>query len=193
MISTSSLNNPTNRLAQDARAIATRTYLAAHPEEALTGNWNTDVVTQEERFAEGFGNAVLGKVMDTLGYDDKEKATIISHFLDKAGLRSDIIGQHPIDLLDKFSADRGIKEVGHEVGVEMSAGAIGYSMPLSVEKIASQLSELSRLIKSRPADGYVTNVDRYTWEEKVKTGQSEQTKAEIAAQWAQRATDVLNK
>jgi hypothetical protein len=190
LVSTSSIGNPVNRLAEDERNVATKAYLAAHPEEAITGNWQTDVTTHEERFAEGFGNAVLGKVMDSLGYNDQERQTIISYFLDKAGLSDSLIGQHPIDGLDKFTAFKGMAEVGKEMGVEMSAGAIGYSMPLTLKKMAQQLSDISLLIKSGPKVGYKTTVDPHTWEVSVKTGQSEETKAQIVAQRTLRATRV---
>jgi hypothetical protein len=47
---------------------ATKRYLQNHPEEALTGNWETDVAAHEERFAEGYAVMVTTKVLSLLGY-----------------------------------------------------------------------------------------------------------------------------
>jgi hypothetical protein len=188
IISTSGRENPMNRLEGDDRIVATKTYLAAHPEEAVTGNWPTDTITQEERFAEGFGNAVLGKVIDTLGYTQDEKMKVIDYFLNKAGLRDALIGEHPIDMLDKFSSQKGIIEVSQDAGVDFSVGTIGYSMPLSLERMANELAVLAKLIKNGASTGYVTAVEGIQWEQSVHSHQSARTKAEIYAQRALRHT-----
>ena len=180
LTSKSGRKDPQDRLPNGIRMVATKAYLAAHPEEAITGNWETDVVTHEERFAEGYGNMVLEIVMDRLGYSGEEKDEIVKHFLDKAGVYSDTAGTHPIDNLDMFNNGRAMEQVGNILERDLASGTIGYSMPLSPDRLIKQLRELTGQVQKN--DKFVVDVALADWEESVKNGQSEQTRADIAHQ-----------
>jgi hypothetical protein len=161
--------------------LGSRVYLAYHPEDAITGNWETDVAIHEERFAEGYADMVLEIAMEALGYEAKV-VDVVLKTVGPGFLGADIVpGGHQVDLLGvedipEKSLEALVKERYPE-GIEyFSIGSIGYAAPLTKGEIVNQLVTITELIKSRGDHGFAAfKPGGKEWFDKVKANQSPET------------------
>lgn len=169
---------------------ATRLYLGSHPEDAFSGNWNTDVRIHEERFAEGYAHIVIRKSLEVLGYDADESERILE--LVSADLRSmgTEEGRHQIDHIDEVGPTMSIVDVMKKIksdGADIlpsqeNPGELGYGTALTKDEIAEQLSKISLLILNRKEHGFKgVKPDPEEWYRLVKQSQSEQTRGLVEA------------
>jgi hypothetical protein len=146
---------PTGSMVGDYNVLASQLYLAEHPEEAFTGRWGNDVMIQEERFAEGYGQLVTGIVIDALGYQGKDKARL----LDVLTLSEDFTGEHGSNQIDYLHQKIGSVALFTEVSTSASEsqkypGHLGYAKPLKPSQMVRELKELaeaSKQIESLPS------------------------------------------
>lgn len=166
---------------------ASRMYLVRHPEAGITGNWLTDIKTQEERFAEGYGQLVLGRVMEELGYDERAQQAIFNFLDNKVGLYDSPQGEQAVDFVNNLSPEKSLSQVADEAGIKMSDADLGYGMRFTPDELAEVLKDLYQVaIKAADQPPAITpNI--HEWCKAVKGGQSASTKKLIARQLAIRA------
>jgi len=164
------------------RLLATRQYLAGHPEDAITGHWLTDVRTHEERFAEGYGHIVVSEAAAALGYDETARDVLLKSLAEDTGIATRPLGQHAVDLLGEVTAEKGIKDVALEKGYLMGDEDLGYSMPLTPQEVFNQLHALGSEMNAGVINEASFKIDKEQWAAEVAARQSETTKAVITAQ-----------
>lgn len=167
------------------RNIATASYMKDNPNRAITGNWDTDVKTHEERFSEGYAGYVMESVLDSLGYNKKAKTAILSYFWDKTAVTQEVAGRHVVDMIDEVSGDKSLLDVAKERGIEgsVSNGDLGYTMPLTPKEMLDEFtyfdSELRDLEKPQERDVSIT-ADQ--WQKLVSNSRDKQTNDAIRGQ-----------
>ena len=176
-----------SKITQVSGALASRLYISAHPEDALTGDLRTDILTQEERFAEGYGQLVVDAVAAELGYDEDARAHLKKIFDEKTALTKAPQGTHAFDVLGDVGAGRTLLAAAREKGIrDIFLGDLGYSTALSQSEVTEQLRALSAAIASGNISEETMFMPDEVWQQLVKAKQSDATKAVIARQLAVR-------
>lgn len=185
-------------VAEDAIILATKTYLKHNPQQAFTGNWETDVAIHEERFAEGNAQLVIEKAMRLLGYSDEEVALLESHVSEMNRLKASYHpeGEHQLDYLDQLGAATSAKDamvVAHGKDdyvdpLQRYNGELGYYAPLTKEEMVAQLKATNKLVLAQ--DYSATTQSPVEWEQVVRQQQSGQVKGLLAGMKAQRAASL---
>lgn len=165
--------------------IATASYMKDNPNRAITGNWQTDVKTHEERFSEGYAGFVMDSILGSLGYDKKAKMAILSYFWDKTAVTQEVAGRHVVDMIDEVSGDKSLADVAKEKGFESSIanGDLGYTMPLTPQEMLEELTyfdtELRDFEKPQERD---TVIPPEKWQELVNSSRDKQTLKTVKGQ-----------
>lgn len=167
-----------------SRLTATSFYVQNNPEIALTGNLDTDVASHEERFSEGYATLVTNKVMESLGYDEKARATIFSYFWDKTSVAASPSGDHPIDFIDQLGARNSLWNIGVQNDKDFNMGDLGYSIPLSPDEINAELQFFENIISSDSSkiDHVDMRANPEKWKVLVVDRQNAGTKARLRTQ-----------
>ncbi len=129
---------------------ATRLYLARHPELGLTANWESDVWIHEERFAEGYSRLVGDKVLQIMGYTDRQRKVIMKQEeKSRRSTREGERGQNQIDHLGEADYQTAPAELvigGAETkDLHTYKGKLGYGFSLTLHQVANQLEELAQM------------------------------------------------
>jgi hypothetical protein len=176
---------------------ATKRYLQNHPEEALTGNWETDVAAHEERFAEGYAVMVTTKVLSLLGYTAERSKSVLEELSFSSEVADRQPGMHQADFLDHVDADKPLHgfvvdkktELGEAVAGQTYNGSLGYELPLTKEQITDQLRDLYKSMISR--DNFTDEPDDpKMWHELVKSVQNPEVKKQLDALKSARAETI---
>lgn len=111
----------------------TARYLQANPGEALSGDWEADVATHEERFAEGVGLMVTNAVLGGLGYDGHDANQILQPYRNHVQ-SFEHTQESPADFLDASTRPTGRNRTNNSF-IEFQRGHLGYSNPLGLDDL----------------------------------------------------------
>jgi hypothetical protein len=179
---------------RDQRLLATGLFLKDNPEYGLTGNWETDVWIQEERFAEGYGLLAVSKTLELLGYSQEEASVFIDALTSGDNMMLPE-GLHQIDHVDNVSANKSIIETLEAGGVNRETqkehgqdyrGQLGYDLPSSSVELVEQIRKLHDYITQDNLEGVYEIPNPNEWEEAVHAQQAEELKAYIVVLKAKR-------
>lgn len=170
---------------------ASAAYLHDKPEKAYTGDWDADVYSHEERFAEGYSRAGMDEFLTALGYGKVRRAIIMGitkHPDHVEGRR----GQNLVDHIPSRPGSKtpvGTRTARPDDYYEGYDGMLGYSNPLTVNELRDQLRDLAKLTYGK--GGAVPGVSRKEWATKVSgTEPADTEKAQIRRMQRNRRPEV---
>lgn len=192
---------PENRIPQ----LASRVYLAKHPEFGFTGDWETDVRIQDERFSEGYKRLVILKSAEYLGYES-DKAEQIADLFGYTPAMHAREGHSQLDHISTVVKDRAEgritpitsllpegaqrdKDNPHDAGYD-NPGDLGYNLPLTTEQLVDQLREIKDILLGKDKLLRVGPSSYEGWSQNVHTNQDPSI-TQYLSDMQNRRSDVL--
>jgi hypothetical protein len=172
---------------ENTRNAATRAILETHPENGLTGNWDSDVRIHEERFAEGYALMFTNIAMQAMGYDKATVTNFMSRLMPGGSLDEVEKGKHQLDQLELVDAYTDVNAAMLKAGFskeEVTAlgqdnmGVIGYLTALTRDEIMQQLENLMEIVQN--GERLEDFPFPQEWTMAVEAQQSETVKAHLA-------------
>jgi hypothetical protein len=128
---------------------ASGTYTTHHPEQGLTGNFESDKRINEERFAASYQLLAAKECLAAMGIQGRGASRILKSLVNTQSILLGEAGASQIDHLHSASHETAPEELAAR-GEKARYGMLGYSIPLTEKEIIQELTFLGEASQTAP-------------------------------------------